>query len=239
MKRGGCPLSPLHHPFHLHEAGALHQHRHVRPQGALDFRQQFLDALEVHGARAEALCRMRRHLAQAEQALDAGGAGLLAHLPMQGGGVRPQFAHVAQDQDAGAGPLGQHLDGGQGGIRVGVVGVVDEGGAQDAGVDLQAALGTDIGGQALGHRVRRSAQGQGRGRGGGGVAQVVPAGNAQGGFDGPAGQVALNPPSPIRTSASAAKPKLITRWLPAISRHRPAWGSSALTMAMPSSFRPA
>lgn len=62
----------LYYPLHLHKAGTFYQHRDLRPQGLFQLGQQFLDALEMHGARTECLDRVHGQLAQTEQAVDAG-----------------------------------------------------------------------------------------------------------------------------------------------------------------------
>ena len=114
-----------------------------------------------------------------QQRVDAGAAGESTDLRVHGRGIRTQLAHIAHDENFSSGGLRQHRNGGGHGIRIGVVGIVDDHGAVQPRLALQAALGSRVGRESAGDGIRRHVERHGDGAGRRGVVDVVFARHAQ------------------------------------------------------------
>ena len=131
-----------HDTLHAHETRALHEERRGGVCRELaGARGERFDVLKVLGLGAKAKRRVGGGLPKQQQVGDAAFGGLRADLVVS---LRPLLAdltHVAQHQHTRSGAVGQHLDGRQNRVGVGVVAVIDQGGARGQGMTHQSPRG--------------------------------------------------------------------------------------------------
>ncbi len=132
--------------------------------------------------------------------LDAACQRVAQHFLVKGQRLRPDFAHIAQQQQARRGQFGQPVDGGAHRVGVGVVAVVDQGLGLRAPVQGEGARAPGHGFETFEPGLdgrQRHPGGDGAGRGRQRVVQVVPSGQPQARLQRPGRGVQMQRPGAI------------------------------------------